>query len=36
LGGSFGTNGSTIVHNASLTSGLLMPSDAASSVPRFC
>jgi hypothetical protein len=36
FGFSFGSSGSTIVHNSSLTSGLLMHSDAASSVPRFC
>jgi hypothetical protein len=36
FGGSFGSNGSTIVHNASLTNGLLMPLSLASPVPWFC
>jgi hypothetical protein len=36
FGGSFGNNGSTIVHSSSLTNVVLMSPDAASSVPRFC
>jgi hypothetical protein len=33
---SFGSNGSTMAHSSSLTSGLLMPSRHASPVPQFC
>lgn len=36
LAGSFGSNGSMIVHSSSLTKGLLMSDAVASPVPRFC
>jgi hypothetical protein len=36
FGGSGGISGSTISHNSSGTSSLLMPAESASSRPRFC